>query len=184
MGGCSYTKAPLPIILDTTILFAGWWRMWEAVPILEPPHLEHLFSLSLPLMGEGGSDQRLPHCHRTCMQWMEYSITDFPQRGSLMENLISFTQLLAHTLCDGSDKRNSACRRSLDMCRQQHQDYKKNQVSCVRCNMSCVTCHMSCVMCHMLRVTCHMSLTSTATAMDPPPVNSHTMHSRMVCKDP
>ena len=48
-----------PIISDTTILCGGWWRMWEAVPILEPPHLEHLFSLSLPLMGEGGSDQQM-----------------------------------------------------------------------------------------------------------------------------
>ena len=33
-------------------------------------------------------------------------------------------------------------------------------------------------MCHLLRVTCHMSLMQTATAMDHPPANSLTMHSR------
>ena len=33
-------------------------------------------------------------------------------------------------------------------------------------------------------VTCHMSLTQTATATDPPPANSPTMHIRMVRKDP
>ena len=38
--------------------------------------------------------------------------------------------------------------------------------------------------CHMLSVTCHMSLTPTATAMDPSPANSPTMHSRIVRKDP
>ena len=45
--------------------------------------------------------------------------------------------------------------------------------------------HMSCERCHMLRVNCHMSLTPTATAtvLVPPPANSPTMHSRMICKD-
>ena len=33
-------------------------------------------------------------------------------------------------------------------------------------------------------VVCHMSLTQTATATDPPPANSPTMHNRMGCKDP
>ena len=38
--------------------------------------------------------------------------------------------------------------------------------------------------CHISRVACHMSLTSTATATDPPPSNSPTMHSMLVHKDP
>ena len=50
--------------------------------------------------------------------------------------------------------------------------------------MSCVTCHVSCVTCQVSSVTCHLSLTPTATATDPPPVNSATMHSRLVHKDP
>ena len=32
-------------------------------------------------------------------------------------------------------------------------------------------------------LTCHLSLTITATATDPPPANSPTMHSRLVCKE-
>ena len=36
---------------------------------------------------------------------------------------------------------------------------------------------MSCVRCQVLSVTNHMSPTQTATAMDPPPGNSPTMHS-------
>ena len=47
------------------------------------------------------------------------------------------------------------------------------QVSGVRCHVLCVTCCMS-------PVTCHMSLTQTATATDPPPANSPSMHSRML----
>ena len=35
----------------------------------------------------------------------------------------------------------------------------------------------------MSRVACHMSITPTDTAMDPPPANSSTLYSRMVCKD-
>ena len=58
------------------------------------------------------------------------------------------------------------------------------QVPYVIRHMSCVTCHLSQVKCHLLCVTCHMSLMQTATAMDPPPANSLTMHSRMVGKDP
>ena len=45
-------------------------------------------------------------------------------------------------------------------------------------------CHVSCVMCCMSCVTCQLSPTPTATATDPPPSNSPTMHSRLVCKDP
>ena len=43
-----------------------------------------------------------------------------------------------------------------------------------------------CVTCHMLHVTCHLSptLTATATATEPPPANSPTMHSRLVCLKP
>ena len=48
--------------------------------------------------------------------------------------------------------------------------------------MARVTCHLSCVLYHVSRFTCHMSLMPTATFMDPPPANSHTMHCRMVCK--
>ena len=39
------------------------------------------------------------------------------------------------------------------------------------------------VTCRMSPVTCQMSLTPTATARDPPPANSPTMHNRMVCED-
>ena len=38
-------------------------------------------------------------------------------------------------------------------------------------------------MCHMSDVTCHLLLTPTATATDPPPANSPTMHSRLVHQD-
>ena len=62
---------------------------------------------------------------------------------------------------------------SCDMC---HVQGVKCQVSCVRCPLSWILCHVSCV-------TCRMSLSSTATAMDPPPAHSPTVHSRMVCKD-
>ena len=46
------------------------------------------------------------------------------------------------------------------------------------------TCHVSRVMCCVLHITCHLSLTSTATATDPPPANLPIMHSRLVRKDP
>ena len=39
------------------------------------------------------------------------------------------------------------------------------------------------VRCRLSPVTCHMSLMPTATAKDPPPVNSPTMHSRMVLEE-
>ena len=45
-------------------------------------------------------------------------------------------------------------------------------------------CLMPRVMCQVLCVTCHLSLRPTATATDPPPANSHIMHSRLVPKDP
>ena len=45
-------------------------------------------------------------------------------------------------------------------------------------------CHMSLVTCHLSPLTCHRSLTATATATDPPPSISPTMHSRLVHKDP
>ena len=38
-------------------------------------------------------------------------------------------------------------------------------------------------MCHVSDVIYHVSCV-TATAMDPPPANSNTMQSRMVCEDP
>ena len=38
-------------------------------------------------------------------------------------------------------------------------------------------------MCHMLCIACHLSLTPTATANSPPPHNSPTLHSRLICKD-
>ena len=44
-------------------------------------------------------------------------------------------------------------------------------------------CHVSGVMCHVLRDICHMSHVTnnvTATALDPPPANSPTRHSRML----
>ena len=60
-------------------------------------------------------------------------------------------------------------------------------VSCVICHVSYIMCHMSCVICHMSHVACHLSpdtchliLTPTATATDPPPANSATMHSTLV----
>ena len=48
----------------------------------------------------------------------------------------------------------------------------------------CVVSHMSCATCHVSNVACHLSLTPTATATDPHPANSPSMHSRLVCKDP
>ena len=71
----------------------------------------------------------------------------------------------------------------------QQQRRRKNiyiwcHLSGVAFQVSRVTCHVSCVASHMSHGTCHMSLTPTATAMDPPPANSPTMHSRMVCEDP
>ena len=36
---------------------------------------------------------------------------------------------------------------------------------------------------HSSPVTCHVSLTPTATGIDPPPVNSPIMDSRLVCKE-
>ena len=53
------------------------------------------------------------------------------------------------------------------------QKKRKNYVSVVACHLSCVNCN-----------TCHMSLTSTATALEPPPANSHIMHIRIVCNNP
>ena len=61
--------------------------------------------------------------------------------------------------------------------------YSQYPVSGVTCHVSHVTCQMSHVKCCMPHVTCHMSLTPTAIATDPPPANSPTLHSRMVCKD-
>ena len=39
------------------------------------------------------------------------------------------------------------------------------------------------VRCHMSRITCHLPLMPTATATDPAPAHSPTMHSRLVCID-
>ena len=44
-------------------------------------------------------------------------------------------------------------------------------------------CHMSWEACRLSPVTCHMSYGPTDSARDPPPANSPTMYSRMVCKD-
>ena len=41
-------------------------------------------------------------------------------------------------------------------------------------------CQVTGVRCQVSPVTCHKSLTPTATAMDPPPANSPTMHSRIL----
>ena len=77
-------------------------------------------------------------------------------------------------------------------------------VSGVTCHLSRVTCNMSifllhkkfkqkrkeqlnlCVMCHVLRVTCHLSPATNANSCshNPPPANSPTMQSSLVCKDP
>ena len=46
------------------------------------------------------------------------------------------------------------------------------QVSCVMCQVPSVWCHMAGVMYQVSHVTCHMSLTSAATAIDPPPTSS------------
>ena len=54
----------------------------------------------------------------------------------------------------------------------------------VRCQESGVTCHVSYITCHLSHVTCYMFLTPTATATDPFPANSPTLHSITVCKDP
>ena len=43
-----------------------------------------------------------------------------------------------------------------------------------------VTCQWLRLTCYVSPVTCHISLTSTATATDPPPANSPIMHSRML----
>ena len=48
----------------------------------------------------------------------------------------------------------------------------------------CVTYHMSLVICHIKCFACHLSLMPSATATDPPPANSPTMHSRLVWKYP
>ena len=52
-----------------------------------------------------------------------------------------------------------------------------------RKNLLRVTRHWSYVTCHVSRDTCHLSLTPAATATDPTPANSPTMHSRLVRKD-
>ena len=53
-------------------------------------------------------------------------------------------------------------------------------VSNVMCQVSCVTSHISHFMCHISLVTYPLSPTPTATATDPPPNNSLTMHRRLV----
>ena len=65
------------------------------------------------------------------------------------------------------------------------------QVSCVLCHVSYVMCHKSCVMCHVYcvtccvsHVTCQLSLTTKATATDPPHDNSAILPNRLVCKKP
>ena len=57
-------------------------------------------------------------------------------------------------------------------------------MSHVICHVSRVRCHLSHVTPPLSPVTSHLSLPPTATATDPPPDNSTTMHSRLVCKDP
>ena len=49
--------------------------------------------------------------------------------------------------------------------------------------MSDVTCHVPRVMCHVFPIDCHLSLTPIATATEPAPANSPTMHSGPVRKD-
>ena len=44
-------------------------------------------------------------------------------------------------------------------------------------------CQVSHIMFFVLRGTCHLSLTQTATATAPPPVNSPTMNSRLAQED-
>ena len=51
------------------------------------------------------------------------------------------------------------------------------------CNVSCTMYHGIPVACRRSPVICHLSLMPKATATDPPPANSPTMHSRMVGKD-
>ena len=53
---------------------------------------------------------------------------------------------------------------------------RREKMSGVMCQASRVTCHKSCV-------ACHLSLLPTATATDPPPADSPTMHNRLVLKD-
>ena len=66
------------------------------------------------------------------------------------------------------------------------------QVSGVTCKVSGVRCHIpgvrvqvSVVTCHVSCVTCCESpvINATATARDPPLDNSHTIYSRIACKD-
>ena len=59
----------------------------------------------------------------------------------------------------------------------------KGQVSHFTCNVSCTMYHVTHVACRRSPVICHLSLMPKATATDPPPANSPTMHSRMVGKD-
>ena len=42
---------------------------------------------------------------------------------------------------------------------------------------------MACVPCKVSHIPCHLAPTPTATATDPPPNNSPTMHSRLVHQD-
>ena len=51
------------------------------------------------------------------------------------------------------------------------------------CHVSRVRCCMSCVRCRIWCVTCERSLTPTATAKEPPTVNSPIMHTRPFFKD-
>ena len=46
----------------------------------------------------------------------------------------------------------------------------------------CVMCRLSPVICHLSPVTCQLSTRQTATVTDPPPANSPTMYSRLVCQ--
>ena len=52
-----------------------------------------------------------------------------------------------------------------------------------KCHVSGAACHMSCVTCRVSPVTCPWSLTPTATAKDPFPGNSPTMHSKLIPED-
>ena len=57
------------------------------------------------------------------------------------------------------------------------------QYKIIKKNIKIKVNYWSCVVCHMSPVSCHLSLTPTVTATDPPPANSPTMHSSLVCKD-
>ena len=52
---------------------------------------------------------------------------------------------------------------------------RRKNLSLVACFVTLVTCHQSCV-------SCNLSSMPTATATDPPPANSPTMHNRLLTK--